>query len=297
MKKFVSFRIDVFLVFFAILFSFFGSAHSAENSPSPSFLIHPWAVGQSISLQTKNFHDGNLIQVENITYSIVAEETIGDKPYFWMEIEKAESSGVTIFKKIQVRQPGGIDFENVLGGNLSILKSRRRIQKVTLGSAKRHSSLSEFEISTEAVSQIENNPAPSAIEDLTGQYVVTSDQGIGVPAGSFKTSKFSRLPPISNPTPAATPVSAPGGMSFSRSLDAWGSPEVPIWGLVKKISKTTAPDHSEFIQQTELLSYKTSGSVSKINETPKIVPLELQKKLSRNFSNQYSDLSTTEEQP
>jgi hypothetical protein len=253
------------------------------ETPAQSFLLRPWAVGQTVTLQTKNFLDDNLLSTEVITYSITGEETVKGIPYFWMEIERAESGGVTLIKKIQVRQPQAIDFENVLGNDYSVLKARRRIQKIIIGTDKRLNSSSEFEIAADAVSQIENDPAPSETKDLSDQFSASGNQTIVVQGGSFKAFKFNRNPFPNNPASNAKTSSSKKPGVPAPSLEAWGSPDVPIWGLVKKISKFSTLDHSAFVQETELLSYAESGAVPKIKENPHLVPLTQQKRLSQDF--------------
>jgi hypothetical protein len=101
-----------FVVFFSIGEAF--STPDKTNTNSQSFLVRPWVVGQSIALQTKTYQEGNLTSTETVSYSIVDQEKVNGKDFLWVEIEQTLGDGVTITKKLQVRQPEAVDFENVL---------------------------------------------------------------------------------------------------------------------------------------------------------------------------------------
>jgi hypothetical protein len=279
-----------YLLFSASALLFSANRAVAQNS-STSFLIRPWSVGQSITLQTKTFKDNDFINAETITYSIVDQETVKGKNYFWLEIERSESNSVTITKKIEVRQPGGIDFENVLSGDYGVLTARRRMQQISAKGLKRPSSLSESELSSEAVSQIENGPDPSETKDLTNQFSVTADQLVTVSAGTFKTAQFHRAVfPVSVATPGSVSLSNTTVDEHSRSLDAWGTPDIPIWGLVKKTTKSQGANQEIFTCQTELLAYSESGAVSKLKGRPQLIPLRYQEEIQGKISKDHPDL-------
>lgn len=247
------------------------STPDSASSSGESFHIRPWAVGQSATYQTKTFTNGRLVMTGTTTYSIVGLEVIDGKNYLWLEIEREGPGSVNMVHKLQIQQPKEIDFENVLVLGLDssavvnpLLIPRRRIEQITLPGAMKRSSVHEFEIKAEAVSQAENGEATSAIKDFGGFFSVTANQTVLVPAGSFKAAEFRR-------SKEKSPVS---------SIDAYGNPELPIWGLVKKTVQSK-DSKQEFLQQTELVSYRETGAVSKIKGKPRLVSLAEQDKMKK----------------
>lgn len=261
---------------FLLQILFFSPAFAQD---SKSFTIRPWAVGQSATYQTKTFKDGRPVNTGTTTYSVVGQETAKGKSYFWLEIEQDEQGGVTLIQKLQVREPEAIDFENYLDGGIGQLKPRRKIREILLppsGPLKR-SSLNELEMPTAAVSEVENGPAPIWTKDLTGQYQVTPDQSIHTAGGTFKAIRFQ-------------------SSGQAPSNDAWGAPEIPIWGLVKA-SREISGDEGTYLQQTELLSFHESGAVMKITKEPRLVTLKEQEVLKQNLSKPASSGSSEQGQP
>ena len=295
MSKHFKTQLVSLLLVLPFLFSVFNPVYSASDSSNPNstsqnFLIRPWAVGQSISLQTKSFRDGDLSNVQTITYSIVGFEAVKGINYFWMEIERSPTAGVTTIKKIQVRQPGAIDFENVLSGDLlsgnyGVLTARRRIQKTILVESNRSSVANEYEVSPDTASQIENGSAPSETKDYTGLYLASPDESLNVPAGTFKVIKFHRnLPSLAIPNSNGKPKFSKSVKDNSQFIDAWGTAEIPIWGLAKETEQFIGSNREKITLQTELLSFNETGATPKIKSASRIVPLESQKKLSKDIS-------------
>lgn len=284
------FRLSFLFLVFSISRPLFAQTDSAPSTQS--FLIRPWAVGQSITLKTKTYQGGHLDNTETVTYSIVDQEGVNGKDYFWVEIEQTLGDGVTLTRKIQVRQPGDVDFENVLSLGIehgalrpnSLLRPRRIIQRISSGNSnKRFSTTNEFEVSPAAVSQIEEEEAPSANSDLRSRYVSTSGQSSHVQAGNFQTTKFSYSFPSILSTPVPTPSTGEKKTGSSESGEAWGSPDIPIWGLVKKESQFQGLDGRAYSQETELVTYAESGAASKISEKPALVGWEKEKQMMKHL--------------
>lgn len=236
-----------------------------------SFLIRPWAVGQSITLQTCTYKNENLTDVVTRTYSIVGQETVKGKKYFWMEMEQAKQDGTTLIVKTQVRQPGPVDFENYIKDSRGLMQARRRIvQKGSAGSPP-----IEKEVSADAVSQIENAPELAKTEDLSKDFRTVQSQPLTVVAGIFKATEF--YVAFASTTEAS---SANGSESSSQTgtvpqfIAAWGAPEIPIWGLVQKTTQRVEPDHTVVIRKTKLVSFKEKGAESKIKNSPLFEKLE-----------------------
>jgi hypothetical protein len=249
--------------------------NSNSEQVNKSFLVRPWEVGQTVTLQTKTFSDGELTNTETTSYSIVGQESINGKDYFWFEIEKSGFNKADIIQKVQVRKPEYIDFENILMGDYSALTPRRIIKKIIIGDNKHLSSVNEFEVSPEAVSQIDNGPSPQETQDYSDSFEATPDLSIQVPAGSFKATKFHTLKKWPKANSQLTPT---GGKSLSKKFSlesyAWGSPDVPIWGLIKKTSEGKDSSGQNFIRETELIQSQKSGAESKIKEEPRKMSLK-----------------------
>jgi hypothetical protein len=191
------------------------------------------------------------------TYSIVDQETVKGQKYFWVEIETDNPDGNVDLRKIQVRQPQTIDFENVFGSNHEVLKPRRMIEGfIPAGTNKLKSR--EIPIRSEAISLIENGTAPSETKDWSRFFTTNSGETVDVPAGSFVTTRYFHVfQPL---------VAIVVGKSVTQFTNAWGSPDIPIWGLVKKNHQQWDKRAQKVtLSQTELLSYGEAGAVSKIN--------------------------------
>ena len=256
------------LFFVGILFNpILVSALRADSLPDRSFLIRPWAVGQTVTLQTEIFENGTLTNTFKFTYSIVGSEIIGGKPYFWLERELNKQDGSGYIEKLQVRQPGVIGFDNTLGANPTVLTARRRLKETIFPGVVTPPIPAEIPVSPDSVNQFDNEPAPSENEDFGKRYVPLSQENVTVPAGTFNGIKFNRDMGTINP---------PGyGGAVTQFLEAWGSPKIPIWGLVQKnLQRWNANLGKVELQQTVLLSYSETSAVSKIKviPTPEILP-------------------------
>src|SRR5208282_99759 len=106
---------------------------------------------------------------------------------------------------------------------------------------------------------------PPKTKNLDLKFIVTTDEAVSVTAGAFNTTKFRyNKPELSN----ATPTSSSASEGVSQFIEAWGSPKIPILGIVKENRQDLGKDRTLVIQQTELLSYSDTGAISKITEMP-----------------------------
>ncbi|HTA77481.1 MAG TPA: hypothetical protein VK791_10015 [bacterium] len=269
--------------------------YSAEkNSENKSFDVRPWAVGQSITLQTKNFLNGNLQDSQTITYSVVDEEEVEGKKYFWLEIEKTKSIGATSIVKLEVRKLSRIDFENVINGysgmgTLPFLKAKRKIQQINLKFANRTSAINEFELPAETVDAATSDTEPSAGKDLSSHYLVSNRHEISVSAGVFKSFEFDSV------------VTATKNTSISETGKSkrivWGSPEVPILGLVKIQNEWTDSNKARHRNETELVVAKEDGGTSKIKNKPQFISLMQQRERKQGNSKKSQVLNSSQGQP
>ncbi len=127
MKKYFCIWILALVLFFACFHTW-----AFADSILQDFQVRPWAVGQMVKYQTDFYTDNLLARTETTTYSIVDQETINDKNYFWLEIEDDKGDGAVITQKIQVQQPEPMDFENFLTIDLQHLNARRKIMGIAI---------------------------------------------------------------------------------------------------------------------------------------------------------------------
>lgn len=270
---------NIFHRFFYAFFPFvFFTSPILAQEASKNFLILPWVVGQSATYQTKTYKNNNLVHTETTTYSIVDQEEVKGNKYFWIEIDHEDSAGPTIILKLQVREPQGIDFENYLAQGVGLLKPRRKIVKTAFGNDKKFSTTNEFEVPADSVSQIENGPAPSATKDLSADYTIESSQTLQARGRNLKATKFHHS--IST---EIIPTPSKGQKAISQFADSWGSPDVPIWGEVKRTTQSIDKEQNVWLQQTELIASSERGAVSKIKATPQFIPLTQKKTLQRSL--------------
>jgi hypothetical protein len=258
---------------FCFFLPWLSSNRALAQNASQSFIVRPWAVGQFATFQTKIFSDQNLIGAETTTYSVVGLEVVDTKNYFWVEIEQAKGDGVTIVQKMQLRPPALNDFENNIETDFHFWAARRRIQKISLPGPVHRSSVNEFEVPPEIAGQAAEDIHGGKTKDISKQFDVTPDQTVQTEAGTFKARKFHLL------DAGSSPASAGKTKDLSRFLDAWGTPEVPILGLVKKSTSLIGSDQTVYRQETELISYGDSGAYSKIKGNVPVISLAQQKKI------------------
>jgi hypothetical protein len=249
----------IFSSFLAVFLSFSHLSFAQTNNSNQSFLIRPWAIGQTATYQTKVFKNGNLSGAFTTTYSIVGQETVKGKNYFWLELETLTSNGNHNILKLQVRAFKAIDFENSVL-NFPRISMKRRELLLAGGH------LSEVKISSDVVSQVENSPDPSETKDESGKFTVSPEETVNVQAGIFNASKF-RISPSSQVL-GKTPIASSTSDTESRFTDTWGSSNIPILGVIKSTSQGIDINGQPYISQKELLSYSETGAVSKIIDMP-----------------------------
>lgn len=260
---------------------------TSTNTPTPtdtptpssqSFLITPWAVGQSVSYEKQSFINDTLVSTQTMNYSVVGQETDNGVQYLWLELEADQPGADDFIEDIRVRQPQAIDFENVLGGNWSVLTADRKIVE-DIHSSPATLQLPQpptpfpapapqaFEIQQPAtiVDQVENGPAPAETQDITSLYSSTANQPVTVNAGVFTAIKYHRTFPDPG-TPTPTPL--PGGTPVPQYSDDYGSSSVPIWGIVKRTTQFLDSDGAVHTVQMQLNSSSATGATPKIVGTP-----------------------------
>jgi hypothetical protein len=80
-------------------------------------------------------------------------------------------------------------------------------------------------------------------------------------------------------------------------VQAWGSPKIPIWGIVKKEEQSEDSGGNVYLRQTELVSFTDNGAYSHIKDTPRLVSRTDQKKMSRDFKKVYQQKLQGQVQP
>ena len=251
-----------------------GRRGSSSGAGTIGFMVLPWAVGQTVKFETRTFDGGKQVEVETDSYSIVGKESVKGKDYFWVETEHIAPGSPTLVQKIQVRQPGPLDFGSLSGDRRSVLAARRKIQQVAFGGSTTAPSLNELEIPAGTVQEVENGPAPSLVGKSSGYSVVQTGEPISVTAGNFTAIELRRpLRPKVLPTPTTSSSSA----AVSQFEQKWGSSTVPIWGLVKGFEQREGPNQEPLLRETELISYSDTGANSQINGKPAFIPYKHQK--------------------
>lgn len=110
-----------------------------------------------------------------------------------------------------------------------------------------------------------NDQIPEKTKSSKGKFTTTGNVSVTVQAGNFQATKFS----LSEKYPENnTPVPLSGGGDATRSIDVWGSPKIPILGIVKRTEINHGKDNAIYKLQTELVSYSESGAVDKITDMP-----------------------------
>jgi hypothetical protein len=266
-------QVVFFVFFFSPIFSC-GQVTTA-SSPGNSFLIRPWAVGQFATYQTKTYKDQTLVDSEITTYSIVGFEEVKGKNYFWVEVEQAKANGVTVTQKMELLQPETNDFENHILNDFRSWTPRRRIQKISLPGPLKRTSVNEFELPPDSVSLAEKGPFGRKLRFSNGQAGFTPEQPVKTDAGSFKATKVHMtFSPIGLESSAQK-----NQKELLGFIDVWGSPQIPILGLVKKSFQSSGSNGSAFSDEVELVAWSDRGGVSKIKGYVPFVSLEQQKKM------------------
>ena len=227
------------------------------NALGETFIIRPWAVGQTMTLKTNTLVKGSLVETKTITYSIVGKEKIKGVDYFWLEMDMVNPDGSSFVRKIQVRNPSGLDFENTLSSNKAVLSPRRKILQFVKPGESHPFPPVEIPVPASKVSQIENGPSPSEIKNYTHRYLSKPNQNVSVSAGNFTSLEVQHF--------ASKPFTEANGVTFSPYVQAWGAPEIPIWGLIKEERQGWDSQKKVVVlRQIELISYNETGAVSKL---------------------------------
>jgi hypothetical protein len=286
MKKYFCIWILALVLFFACFHTW-----AFADSILQDFQVRPWAVGQMVKYQTDFYTDNLLARTETTTYSIVDQETINDKNYFWLEIEDDKGDGAVITQKIQVQQPEPMDFENFLTIDLQHLNARRKIMGIAIKGSRPIPSFNEHEISSSDIAKAEAGSVekPSVILTLgiksKPNYIVTTNQLIDVKAGNFNTYLFHFA--LSNTTTQKVITdlqSKPLPVFSSENSDDWGSPRVPICGLVQRESESKEMNGSACSRRVELIAFSDTGAVSKVKYKPRWIPLSGKKQKSESVN-------------
>jgi len=243
---------------FLVLFSFADSIVAKDSIGD--FLIRPWTVGQTATYQTKIFHNDQLAGTLTTTYSVVGQEKIKGKNYFWLEEEHLwKETGNDSILKVQVRPFKATHFENSVENFPRTLVKRRMM--VLTGDG-----ISESKGSLKTLNSIENGPDPlEAPNYLSRFYRFVSKEKVTVKAGVFDAEKLR----CSLSEPSAGVLKSSSGTSGKYKItDTWGSPKIPIVGVIKSELKGFTSKGLKLRVETELLSYSDTGAVAKITNMP-----------------------------
>jgi len=244
-------------VFFSALLSH-AQGDEAQNLSS-DFFIRPWSVGQTVTYQTKVYKNGSLFRTLTTIFSVTGQEIIKGKKYFWLDAENLLSEQKSTFLKFQVREMKLNDFEN------SVLKFPRNLTKRRmLGRVMNR--LSEHRYPADAISRAENSPDIDKVKDLSGEFVVALEEPVTVKGGVFLAEKFHHKLPSNIPNETST--NAGSQNDTARSSDIWGSPKVPIVGVVKNILTTFGRNGEPMTIEMELISFSETDGKSKMADIP-----------------------------
>lgn len=255
------------------------------QTATQNFSLPAWTVGQSVTYETQTFKNGKLAIAEKNNYSVVGKEKIKGQDFYWLEIEHQDSYGPSIILKLQVQEPRCVGFEDYLEKGLALLTPRRKIQKLIFEKNKNFNTANEFEVPEETIARAEEVITPSLVQKTSSHYALTPAQLLRVKAGQFETVLFHQ-------TTLAAKTSVGGEKSGPRFFDAWGSPKAPIWGEVKSVSQDVDSAGETVLRQTELTSFSATGAVSRIKETPRMIPASQKRRTLEDLSASMPTFST-----
>ena len=212
--------------------------------------VIPWAVGQSVAYENKEFKNGVLIGESTKIYSIVGAEKVGSVDYLWFEISKGTPKSLPSYVQFLVPpQTTGTLTDFVLNENLDALMPVAIVKQ---------NGGSEEPIEAAVSKGLEEGIRAALKKVRTDFYKVftsfkeTQNQQFSTPAGSFKGVKFTR-------------------MFKGEIISLWFSPNVPLGGVVKISEGFTDPQKNKWAKELTLTTLQLTGSRLKIHQQPSYI--------------------------